>query len=85
MRMMKGNRALWSLGATAIGVCILTGIASADVNDVSTERSGSIIVFPKVVWDGTRDTVVKINNISNQLVQAHCFYVNAAPANPGPP
>jgi hypothetical protein len=45
---------------------------------VSTERPGSIIVFPKVVWDGVRDTIIQITNTSNNQAFAHCFYINAS-------
>lgn len=80
MHMPKPVRVLWTLNVAAI--TLLAGVASAHVNDVSTERSGSIIVFPKVVWDGTRDTIIQIANTSNSMVHARCFYVNAAPVNP---
>jgi hypothetical protein len=60
----------------------LSGVAKADI---STERSGSILVFPKVIADSTRDTIIQITNTSNQMVRAHCFYVNAALANPDLP
>ena len=60
----------------------LSGLALADVK---TERSGSIVVFPKVIADGTRDTVIQLANTSNSMVRAHCFYVNGALANPSLP
>lgn len=85
MYMVRPVRVLWALGIAVVGLLPLAGIASASVNDVSTERGGSIIVFPKVVWDGTRDTIIQIGNMSNSMVHAHCFYVNAAPINPSLP
>lgn len=45
----------------------------------TTERSSSILIFPKIVYDGSRDTVVQISNTSNSMVHAHCFYVDATP------
>jgi hypothetical protein len=66
-------------------VGILAGVlamtASAASAQVTTERSASILVFPKVIANGTRDTIIQITNTSNSMVHAHCFYVNAAPAN----
>jgi len=53
--------------------------------DITTERSASILVFPKIIADGSRDTVIQISNTSNSLVRAHCFYVNAALTNPDLP
>jgi hypothetical protein len=81
MRMMTGNRVLWVLGAAVIGLSVLARVASADIDSVTTEdaqHAGSIIIFPKVVWDGTRDTIIQIANTGNLLAFAHCFYVNGA-------
>jgi hypothetical protein len=83
--MMKWNRGLWALGAIAVGVMAVSAVASADVNDVSTERGGSIIVLPKVVWDGTSDTIIQISNTSNEMVWAQCFYVNGQTVTVGQP
>jgi hypothetical protein len=82
MRMVKPVQVLWTLALAAVVLLPLAGVAFASVNDVSIERSGSIIVFPKVVWDGTRDTIIEITNTSNNMLHARCFYVNAAPLNP---
>jgi hypothetical protein len=51
-------------------------LASGATAEVTTERSASILVFPKVIADGTRETVIQITNTSNSMVHAHCFYVN---------
>ena len=77
--MLKWNCGLRVLGAAAVGVPGLARIASASAA-VTTEQSGSILVWPKVVWDGTRDTIIQLTNTGNPTVQAHCFYVNAAPS-----
>lgn len=59
--------------------------ASAAQADVTTENGASILVFPKVrVADGY-NTVIQITNISNDLVFARCFYVNAQLQNPNIP
>lgn len=44
----------------------------------TTECSASILVFPKVIANGTKDTIIQITNTSNSMVHAHCFYVNGA-------
>lgn len=77
MRMMKRNRGLWTLGAVAVGALALAHVASAST-DVTTEQSGSVVVFPKVVWDGTRDTIITLSNTMNPMAHAHCFYINGA-------
>ncbi len=76
----------WWTGGLA--VLLIAGMAQGQV---TTEQSASILVFPKVVSDGTRDTVIQITNTSNSTVHAHCFYVNGAltfpelPAGPSNP
>jgi len=82
MRKMKRIGGLWALSGAAAGVLMLVGVASAQPRYISTEQSGSIVVWPNVVWDGVRDTVIQLTNTHNRMVHAHCFYVNAAPVNP---
>jgi hypothetical protein len=43
---------------------------------ISTTTPGSMVVFPKVVADGTRDTIISLTNVSNMMVYAHCEYTN---------
>jgi hypothetical protein len=72
-------------------VALVLATTSASRAQPSTEEPASVIVFPKVIADGSRDTFVQITNTSNNLVNAVCFYVNAqlllpemppGPANP---
>ena len=60
-------------------------VASAATAEVTTDQSASILVFPKVIADGTRETVIQITNTSNSMVHAHCFYVNGALTFPDEP
>ncbi len=85
MLMKKRNLSL-ALGAAALGALALVGSASAqERNEISTEVSGSVLVFPKIIADSTTDTVIQIDNTGNPMAHAHCFYVNAAPRNPAFP
>ena len=72
MRTTHSVRRGWVIGA--LGACML--VVSVARADVTTERPGSILIFPKVVSDGTRDTVIQITNTSNTTDCARCFYVN---------
>jgi hypothetical protein len=72
---------LWC-GAVAAVILVTAGAARADV---TTERPGSILILPKVVADGVRDTVVQITNTTNSAVHAHCYYLNGAPLDPSMP
>ncbi len=66
-------------GRVGLMAAALVGLALSGAQaQVTTERSSSILVFPKVIADGTRDTVIQITNTSNSMVHAHCFYVNGA-------
>lgn len=48
---------------------------------VAMDQGASIIALPKVVIDGTRDTVIQISNVSNFQVTARCFYSDPSGAN----
>lgn len=63
----------------AIAVLFLVGGARSALADSTTERSSSILIFPKIVYNGSRDTIIQISNTSNSMVHAHCFYVDATP------
>jgi hypothetical protein len=76
MRTEKRNAFLSGLCGVAVALGLMATTASADV---TTERGASILAFPKVLADGTSDTIIQITNISNNMVHARCFYVNAAP------
>lgn len=79
MRVLKRNPWLAGLGALLAMIVLSAQVATADT---STDRGGSIIVFPKVIADGTRDTLIQISNLNNGLVFAHCLYLDASPENP---
>lgn len=73
MRGLKRNPRLAGLAVLLAGLVVAGGTARADVY---TDQSGSILIFPKVVADGTRDTLIQIANTGNMSAQAHCYYVN---------
>lgn len=81
MRRQRGLVKLMGL-ATLVGLGFVVKPALAAV---TTEQSASILVFPKVISDGTRDTIIQITNTSNNMRHAHCFYVNGALAVIGAP
>lgn len=81
MRRQRGLVGLMGLAAL-VGLGI---IAKPAVAAVTTEQSASILVFPKVISDGTRDTIIQITNTSNNMRHAHCFYVNGALTSPDLP
>lgn len=63
----------------AVCALLLAACAAPAFGESTTERSSSILIFPKIVYDGSRDTFIQISNTSNSMVHAHCFYVDATP------
>jgi len=81
MRARQGVRGSWLV---AIGMgCLL--VAAAARADVGTDRPGSILIFAKVVRDGTRDTTIQLSNTGNMVNSVECFYLNGAPGRGGAP
>lgn len=70
-----GIRYVWGLCGVLAGVF---GLALTAQAEVTSDTSGSIVVYPKVMYsDMGRDTVIQLSNTSNNVVYAHCFYVDA--------
>jgi len=70
-----GMRCMWGLCGVLTGVF---GLALTARAEVTSDNSGSIVVYPKVMYSGMgRDTVIQLSNTSNNIVYAHCFYVDA--------
>ena len=80
---MRRQRGL--VGLMGLAALVGLGLARPAAAAVTTEQSASILVFPKVISDGTRDTIIQITNTSNNMRHAHCFYVNGALTNPSLP
>jgi len=74
MRVQKRNPWLLSLGLVLAAMALSGTRAGADV---TSDRPGSIVVWPKVIADGTRDTIITLTNTRNEQAQAHCVYTNA--------
>ncbi|HVN87923.1 MAG TPA: hypothetical protein VMW17_24040 [Candidatus Binatia bacterium] len=74
MRTTKSRRVGSLLAVAAFVLCGAT-VARADT---STNRPGSILIFPKVVATTTRDTIIQITNTQAMTVRTHCFYVNGS-------
>lgn len=79
MRVLKRNPWLAGLGALLAMLVLTAQVATADT---ATDRGGSIVVFPKVISDGTRDTLIQMSNLTNVLTFAHCVYLDASAENP---
>ena len=70
----KGNPGLLGLGVLLAVLAVSGGFARADVTG---DQPGSIIVFPKVIADGSRDTLITITNVRNMPTIVHCIYNNS--------
>lgn len=82
---MRTARGLMTGCVTVVALALALGVQTAQA-DFSTERPGSILIFPKVVNEpGGMNTVVQITNTSNLTRYARCFYVNGSLENPNQP
>jgi hypothetical protein len=78
MHVLKRNPWLFGLGALLAVLVVHGRVARADV---TTDRPGSVVIFPKVISDGTRDTLIQLTNTGNMPMEdVHCTYVNASGA-----
>ncbi len=68
-----------------IAAPLLWSVSGPAGAQVTTEQSAALIVFPKVVADGTWDTVIQVVNQSGNQRYARCFYINGAPVFPSQP
>jgi len=48
----------------------------------TTVASASVLVFPRVIVNGTWETTIQISNDANRPAYAHCYYVNGALTDP---
>jgi len=66
----------------ALGTCLVVTAPAARAL-TTADRPAAILTWPKIVVDVSglfgdpTDTLIQLSNTSNQLKQAHCFYVNA--------
>src|SRR4029450_455468 len=73
MRVQKRKPRLYSLGVVLAGMVVWRSPAGADS---TSDRPGTLVMWPKVISDGTRDTIIALTNTGNQTAFAHCQYVN---------
>jgi len=74
MRVQKRSPWLNSLGVVLTAMALWGAQANADV---SSDKPGSVVIWPKVIADGTRDTLIQLTNTRNETAYAHCEYINA--------
>jgi hypothetical protein len=78
MRVQKRNPWLTGLGVVlaVIALAALSGRRAGAL--VADDQAGTIAIFPKVIADGTRDTIITLTNTSNMQAYVHCEYVQGA-------
>jgi len=69
MRLLERNPRLSGL---MLGLAVL----ALDTLEISSTQPGSIAVFPKVISDGTRDTIISLTNTTNMMAYVHCEATN---------
>ena len=73
------------LGLPLVVVAGMCAVARQAGGQATTSQGASVLVFPRIVVDGTWETTIQIGNGANRPVYAHCYYVNGALAIPGQP
>jgi len=68
-----------------VAVLLIAGTGVTAQAQVSSERGASVVVFPKVIVEGSRDTLVQLVNGANTTTHAYCWYTDAQPVHPGLP
>jgi hypothetical protein len=66
------------LGSGLVGLCgaaLLLAAVPAARADVYSDRTGAIVVVPKILVDTTRgiDTLIQLSNASSTPLTLHCF------------
>ncbi len=74
MQLVKRSPWLMGLGVLLAGLVTAPGARA----DVTSDESGTLLIYPKVVSDGARDTLIQMSNRTNSVVMVHCFYINAS-------
>jgi len=59
--------------AAGVAATLLTTVAATA--QVTTAGGGSLLVWPKIVADGTQDTVIELVNRTNRRVDVTCYYL----------
>ena len=75
MRLLERNPRLSGL---MIGFAVLAfaGIQAQAQLEISSTRPGTVVLYPKVIADGTRDTILSLTNTTNGMVYVHCEATN---------
>jgi hypothetical protein len=76
MRLLERNP---RLTGTMMGLAVLALVgarAQAQDLEITSTEPGSIVLYPKIISDGTRDSIISLTNTSNNVVYAHCVYTN---------
>jgi len=76
------RRRLQGALVVVVATCAVTHVARGQA---TTVEGASVLIFPRVIADGTWDTTIQIGNGANRPAYAHCFYVNGALTNPALP
>jgi hypothetical protein len=56
-------------------ILLAPAVAAAEV---TTDQPGAVLVFPKIVVDASRDTIIQLSNASGAAASMRCFYTSPA-------
>src|SRR5262245_58405900 len=80
MRVIERRRMTMLIKKTLslLGAAAAVGLALSPMAQAATysDTSAAVLVWPRIIVDDERDTVVQLTNQSSQPAAAHCFYIN---------
>lgn len=75
MRLLERNPRLSGV-MFGFAVLALASVQAQAQLEISSTRPGTIVIYPKVIADGTRDTILSLTNTTNGMVYVHCEATN---------
>jgi hypothetical protein len=61
-----------------VAMGLMTAVPRIAAAQLTMDQSASIVVFPKVIADGTWETIIQLASVANTTTHARCFYVDGA-------
>ncbi len=71
--MRKGRRR-----CTPVAAALILSFAAASSSAGTIESGASVLIFQRVVVDGSRDTTIQLSNVAGRVTRARCHYANSA-------
>jgi hypothetical protein len=58
----------------AVSLALFSGATLAAPNIVNTTQKGSLLVFPDIDHDDSRNTIIRLTNDNTSFIDVKCYY-----------